>query len=346
MINLISPLFGSNYGNKELFPLVISTWDTLGPVNDSYSVLTLDGRTALDGIETGISFCEINQCRGSVDYGGKPDENGETTLDAMIMDGVTHDVGAVGCLRRIKPAISVARKVLENTKHSLLVGSLATQFAIEMGFKEESLTTNKSTTDYLSWKNGNCQPNFWKEGVRPDPSTNCGPYRNPTEQDNEIMLVMRKKRAPRERNERDHDTIGMVVIDKMMNIAVGTSTNGLDHKIPGRVGDPPIPGSGSYVDNDVGGAAATGDGDIMMRFVPSYQAVESMKTLGMSPEAAAIDSMRRIKIKYRDAQAAIIVAAKNGSYGASCTGYKTFPFVVRNPSLTGSKVSTVSCISD
>lgn len=96
------------------------------------------GSTALDAVEHGCNTCEELQafsnytsgCDGSVGLGGSPDESGETTLDAMIMDGNTMDVGAVGDLRRIKNAISVARKVMENTFHTLLAGDQATAFAI------------------------------------------------------------------------------------------------------------------------------------------------------------------------------------------------------------------------
>lgn len=71
-------------------------------------------------------------------------------------------VGAVGALRRIKNAISVARHVLEYTKHSILVGDLATEFAVQMGFTEESLNTQHSKQLWLKWQNENrCQPNFW-----------------------------------------------------------------------------------------------------------------------------------------------------------------------------------------
>ena len=66
----------------------------------------------------------------------------------------------------------------------------------------------------------------------------------------------------------------MVAIDINGKIAAGTSTNGAKFKIPGRVGDSPIPGAGAYADTNVGGAAATGDGDIMLRFLPSYQLIK------------------------------------------------------------------------
>ena len=72
------------------------------------------------------------------------------------------DVGGVGLLRNVKNAISVARKVLENTDHSLLGGELAAEFAVQMGFKNESLETEKSQKIWQEWKNSDCQPNFWK----------------------------------------------------------------------------------------------------------------------------------------------------------------------------------------
>lgn len=118
--------------------------------------------SALDSVENGCNECEMQQCDHTVGFGGSPDEDGETTLDAMIMDGVTHSVGAVGCLKRIKAAISVARNVMEHTTHTFLVGDdgicslwvyqrrstsccfLATRFAVEMGFKEENLQTDFS----------------------------------------------------------------------------------------------------------------------------------------------------------------------------------------------------------
>jgi N4-(beta-N-acetylglucosaminyl)-L-asparaginase len=151
-------------------------------------------------VENGCHECEVQQCDHSVGFGGSPDEDGETTLDAMIMDGVTHDVGAVGCLKRIKSAISVARKVMEHTLQTFLVGEDATRFAVEMGFKEESLQTNFSRNLWQDWKENNCQPNYWKNVV-PDPTKSCGPYHLPQEHKEK-----QKKIA-------GHDTIGNVGYD-------------------------------------------------------------------------------------------------------------------------------------
>lgn len=111
-------------GNEVSLPLIINTWAFVNATRVAWYTLNSQGATVLDAIERGCQQCEAEQCDGTVGYGGSPDENGETTLDAMIMCGTTMNVGAVGCLRRIKNAISVARYVLERTHHTLLVGEL------------------------------------------------------------------------------------------------------------------------------------------------------------------------------------------------------------------------------
>ncbi|XP_071599328.1 N(4)-(beta-N-acetylglucosaminyl)-L-asparaginase isoform X2 [Heliangelus exortis] len=241
-------------------PLVINTWAFRKAAETAWRVLQLGG-SELDAVEKGCGQCEIDQCDGSVGYGGSPDESGETTLDAMIMDGNTMEVGAVADLRRVKNAIGVARKVIEYTKHTLLVGESASLFAVRMGFPYEDLTTPKSLSLYSNWLNRSCQPNYWKNVV-PDSSKSCGPYKRPEK------VICKEEQTILQRSAHNHDTIGMVVIGVGGTVASGTSTNGAVHKISGRVGDSPIAGAGSYADSTAGGAAATGDGDIMMRFLP------------------------------------------------------------------------------
>ncbi|KAG1713898.1 N(4)-(Beta-N-acetylglucosaminyl)-L-asparaginase [Nymphon striatum] len=289
-------------------PLVINTWAFTNATQRAWDILTKNNGSALDAVEGGCTVCEQEQCDGTVGFGGSPDENGETTLDAMIMDGETHDVGAVGALRRIKPAISVARHVLENTHHTLLVGDQATEFAKMMGFNEETLSTSASKAIWKKWKEAKCQPNFWKN-VSPNPKTNCGPY-----QPMKKNYVSKYVENPNEFGRYNHDTIGMIAIDKNGRIAGGTSTNGARHKIPGRVGDSPIAGAGAYVDKDLGGAAATGDGDVMMRFLPTYNAVQLLGT-GMSPSEAAVAALKPIVRYYPSFSGAVIVVSKDGKYG-------------------------------
>ncbi len=163
------------------------------------------------------------------------------------------------------------------------------QFALQNGFVSSNLTTNTSLNIWSSWEAKNCQPNY-RQNVLPDPSQSCGPYTPITEARNyrsaaaaaavaSAGLASRRsengevssdyglspKLKPRKRlRPREHDTIGMVAIDQFGRMASGTSTNGLTYKVPGRVGDSPIAGAGSWVDSAVGGCGATGDGDIMM----------------------------------------------------------------------------------
>ncbi|XP_076315695.1 N(4)-(Beta-N-acetylglucosaminyl)-L-asparaginase [Tachypleus tridentatus] len=324
--------------SAERVPLVLNTWAFINATEKAWTAVFKERRSAVDAVELGCTECEKEQCDGTVGYGGSPDENGETTLDAMIMDGPSHNVGAVAALRRIKGAIAVARQVLERTEHSLLVGDQATEFAKQMGFKEETLTTNTSLDMWKKWKNNNCQPNFWKN-VKPDPKVSCGPYKSLYEKVGTNSKVSTSQFGPN-----NHDTVGMVVIDNEGRMSVGTSSNGAKHKIPGRVGDSPIPGSGAYVDQDVGGAAATGDGDIMMRFLPSYQAVENLRQ-GMTPSVAATDAIYRIVKKYSDFSGGIVVANIKGDYGAACHGMKEFPFSVCNPVIGKVKVNYAQCIN-
>lgn len=126
---------------------------------------------------------------------------------------------------------------MKYTEHSFLVGESATNFAQQMGFKRESLKTNESSDMWNIWRNNNCQPNFW-ENVTPDPKTSCGPYQPKTG----TTKHFRKSAPDPQVGPRNHDTIGMVVVDSNGDIACGVTTNGLTNKISGRVGDSPIAG--------------------------------------------------------------------------------------------------------
>ncbi|CAB3369182.1 Hypothetical predicted protein [Cloeon dipterum] len=316
-------------------PLVVNTWPFLNATIQAWKSVYAEKRNAIDSVVRGCSTCEEEQCDGTVGYGGSPDENGETTLDAMIMDGATMNVGAVGALRRVKDAIAVAKSVLEHTTHTLLVGDQATDFAEKMGFRTENLTTDNSVIIFNNWIRRNCQPNNWVD-VSPNPRQVCGPY-SPSNQSAKVLD------EPPNEIDKGHDTIGMIVIDFDGDIAAGTSTNGLRHKIPGRVGDSPVPGSGAYADNKVGAACATGDGDIFMRFLPSFLAVEEMRR-GASPKQAAEVAIGRITEHYPDTMGAVIAANKLGDYGAACSGMKNFTYCVANSDIGGPNLVTIDCV--
>ncbi|KAM8808195.1 N(4)-(beta-N-acetylglucosaminyl)-L-asparaginase [Eudromia elegans] len=330
LLPLVLPRLGKSYLRSNLMEQSCSSW----------RVLQMGG-SELDAVEKGCAQCEIDQCDGSVGYGGSPDESGETTLDAMIMDGNTMEVGAVADLRRVKNAIGVARKVIEHTKHTLLVGESASLFAVRMGFPYEDLTTPKSLSVFSEWLNQSCQPNYWKNVV-PDSSKSCGPYKKAEK----VICKEDWTSSQRRISVRNHDTIGMIVIGESGTIASGTSTNGAVHKIPGRVGDSPIAGAGAYADSTAGGAAATGDGDIMMRFLPSYQAVEYMR-MGTDPTVACQKVISRIQKYAPKFFGAVICANTTGSYGAACSktpGFTQFHFMVYSPSLSQPSEQVVDCV--
>lgn len=316
----------------ERLPLVINTWAFINATKAAWEVLK-SGKSALDALETGCSTCEEEQCDGTVGYGGSPDEYGETTLDAMVFDGDTMDMGAVAGLRRIREAASVARLVMENTDHSILAGDLATLFAKQMGFEERPLATNESLTMWKNWTSNDCQPNFWKN-VTPDPRKSCGPYHKNTK-------AKSYERLSNKFNENNHDTISMVAIDAKGSVVAGTSSNGAKFKIPGRIGDAPIPGAGAYADSHVGAAVATGDGDVMMRFLPSSTIVHMMKN-GVHPHQAAKRLITQIAKRYPNFSGALIAVAKNGNYGAACHGIPVFPFSVAQGNSV--RIHKIKCI--
>lgn len=319
---------GGGSKSKDHLPLVINTWNVTEAANGAWHALTEDGYDSVDALVHGCSLCEDGSCMQSIGMGGSPDENGETTQDAMIMDGRTMNVGSVGCLRNIEHAIKVAHAVMKYTKHTLLVGDQATEFALSMGFTKKSLTTNSSWEMWEDWKNNSCQPNFW-QNVTPDPTTDCGPYSpNKSMYRDDLKLSHNKEQLAgysSHVNKECHDTIGMVVIDEHENIAAGTTTNGACHKIPGRVGDSPIVGAGAYALNGIGGAAATGDGDIMMRFVPSFHAVQLMSQ-GDDPTTAAQKAISLINSFFPNVSAGLIAVNIHGEHGGACVGMETFQY--------------------
>ncbi|XP_059157847.1 N(4)-(Beta-N-acetylglucosaminyl)-L-asparaginase-like [Physella acuta] len=326
--------------NEAVLPIVVNTWPFVNATTAAWNALA-KGLSAEESLVIGCTACEVLQCDGTVGYGGSPDESGETTLDAMIMDGATYAVGAVGDLRRVKNAIGVAQAVMHYTEHTFLAGESATKFAIEMGFKEESLATNKSQSMYTSWKLNKCQPNF-RQNVMPDPKSSCGPYSPIRYRTSPKEKYQYSRKPHKEIDTNNHDTIGMVVIDKHGHVWAGTSTNGANHKIPGRIGDSPIMGSGAYASNLGGGAAGTGDGDIMMRFLPSFRAVIEMER-GLSPEEAARVAMAPIIQFYPSFSGALVAVNTSGNHGAFCHGFQNFGYSIASPEFSTVQVINIDC---
>ena len=262
-------------------PIIVSTWLHGIPANEaSIKVLKKNG-SALDAVEAGVRVTEADAENQSVGLGGRPDSEGNVTLDACIMDS-DGNAGSVAFLQNIKHPISVARKVMEKTDHVMLAGKGALKFALENGFKKENLLTEQSRKEWLEWKKDNTIKDSW------------GP------------------------ND-DHDTITSLAQDNDGNLSGACTTSGLAYKLHGRVGDSPIIGAGMYVDNEVGAAGATGMGELVMKTCGSFLVVELMRQ-GYSAMEACNEAVNRI-VKQEGGktklQVGYIALGKDGSIGYS-----------------------------
>jgi len=214
----------------------VSTWNNENANNEA-SKSAKSGKNVIDSIVDGISYVESDIKDMSVGKGGRPDRDGDVTLDSCIMD---HDgeAGGVCFMQSIEHPIQVAKEVMYNTPHVLLAGVGATRFAISKGHKKTDLLTDESIAEYKEW-----------------------------------LKEMKYKPVP---NIEQHDTIGMLGVHGG-KLGGGCSTSGLAYKLKGRVGDSPIIGAGLFVDGEVGGCTATGMGEIMMKNLSSFLVVEFMR---------------------------------------------------------------------
>ncbi len=264
-------------------PVVVSTWKFGLEANEAAWKILEKGGRALDAVENGVRVTEADASNGSVGIGGTPDAQGKVTLDACIMDE-NGDCGSVAFLQNILHPISVARKVMEETRHVMLVGEGAEDFAYEMGFKKTNLLTPEAKARWEKWRAEN------EEGKK------------------------------QEINAENHDTIGMLALDKKGNLSGACTTSGAGFKMHGRVGDSPIIGAGMFVDNEIGGAVATGWGEAVIRIGGSHLVVELMRQ-GHSPDEACRLAVERLISKnpdWKEIQVGFLALNKKGESGAYC----------------------------
>lgn len=289
-IGLTMVLAGDRLGAAEAspdtatsYPLYVSTWPFGKPANELARKTVEKGGTLLDGIEAGIRLTEADFSNQSVGIGGLPNRLGVVQLDACIMNGVGHQAGAVAAIEGVLHPISVARRVMEETPHVLVVGQGAQDFAVSQGFAVQELLTQASRAAWESWK------------------------------------TQQSSRASSD----NHDTIAMVGLDADGNLAGGCSTSGLAYKLPGRVGDSPLIGDGLYVDNEVGAAGATGVGENVLRYCGSFLVVEYMRQGLHPQEACmkTIERIARLDpLRVDELFINFIAIDKQGRFGAAGTG--------------------------
>jgi len=268
---------------------VVSTWDFgVGANQVAWKPLSAGG-SALDAVEAGARWAESDLCNPTVGRCGNPDRDGVLSLDASIMDGDGR-CGSVAALSDIAHPVSVARRVMEQTPHVMLVGEGAQQFAVQQGFERKKLLTPEAEK---AWRE-------WLKTAQYTPEINA-------------------ERRSRPGDSSNHDTLGMLAIDAQGRLAGACTTRGMAWKMHGRVGDSPIIGAGLYVDNEVGAATASGVGEEMIRNAASFLVVELMRQ-GRSPAEACREAIARVVRKRPEAsktlQVWFLALNKHGEVGA------------------------------
>lgn len=245
---------------------VLSTWDFGAAANAAAFARLASGGSLLDAVEAGARVPEADPTIHTVGLGGYPDRDGHVTLDAIIMDD-RGGLGAVAALEDVVHAVSVARRVMEKTPHTLLVGEGATEFALRQGFPREKLLTAEAEAAWREW--------LKQTGYQPQASMSSGsPTLRPGSADN-------------------HDTLGILARDSRGLLAGACTTSGMAFKLRGRVGDSPLCGAGLFVEAGVGGATSTGVGEEVTRIAGSARVVASMRG-GMSPADACREAVQHL----------------------------------------------------
>ena len=281
-ITLASACASGEETRKADGPVVISTWQHGLAANEAAWKILSDGGAALDAVEAAVRVTEADPAVRTVGLGGRPDRDGTVTLDAAIMQG-SGQCGSVAALQDILHPITVARRVMEKTPHVMLVGEGARQFALAEGFEPTTLLTEESEREWKEWLTGN-----------PD-------YRPPI-------------------NVENHDTIGLLALDRRGRLAAACTTSGASYKYHGRVGDSPLIGAGLYADDGVGAATATGWGEAVIRACGSFLVVELMRQ-GHDPTEACRLAVERVVAKnpdWQEIQVGFIALASDGRYGGYC----------------------------
>lgn len=263
--------------------VIIGTWKmSENGVKKGYDILKNTG-SLKDALCTAISDVEDNPSFESVGFGGLPNENGVVELDAAYMDGKDLSIGAVMSMKGFKNPFRIAMTLNEHHLNNVLAGDGAGKYALELGEKPMELLTQSTK---------------------------------------EKWLIKREEFDRNLKSYSGHDTIGVVVLNDKGEMATGVSTSGLFMKRPGRVGDSPLVGSGYYVDNDIGGAVATGIGEDIMKGCLSHEVVSLIRDGYMPQEACekAVSTLHKRLKKHNDKVGNISVAALNnlGDMGAAC----------------------------
>jgi N4-(beta-N-acetylglucosaminyl)-L-asparaginase len=289
-------------------PVMVSAANGYNYLDRGYAVLTGGGDT-LDAVMQVITGPEDDPNDDSVGLGGLPNEDCVVELDSCCMHGPTRMAGSVAGVHDIKNVSLLAKTVMEHTGHVMLVGEGAGHFGLLMGFPKENLLTERSRKTWQLWRETMSNDDWWGPGLAspnfkfPDAAGNLSELDNPLiekmyqlatrigiEPSFRMAAIERVLRPPT-------GTIHCSSVNTKGEMSGATTTSGLAWKIPGRAGDSPIIGAGSYTDQDVGSAGATGNGEENIKVCGAHTIVENMRH-GMSPKDAGLDALKRIVRNY------------------------------------------------
>ena len=302
---------------------IVSTWSFGLRANEAAWPHVESGR-ALEAVEAACGYADSAPDIDSVGFGGLPDASGRVSLDGCVMVSPAR-CGSVAGLRAHLHPVSVARRVMERTPHVMLVGADADDFADREGFARSDLLSPEARASYEAWRRDGGVVDQSRDG--PSRTLGFDPMRPVDRRHGGDGRLFGGTLPDDEARWRHHDTIGCLALDARGALAGGCSTSGTPFKVPGRVGDSPIIGHGLYVDPAVGGATATGTGELIMGVCGAFLVVEAMRR-GATPAQATREAVERLARAYEvqpHHQAVFLAMSATGEFGAAALrpGYRT-----------------------
>jgi N4-(beta-N-acetylglucosaminyl)-L-asparaginase len=327
-------------------PVMISSANGVNALGKGMEILKGGGDTLAAAVAA-VTIVEDDPNDDSVGYGGLPNEEGVVELDASVMHGPTRRAGSVASVQKIKNVARLAKTVMERTNHVMIVGDGARRFGVAEGFEEMNLLTEHSRKIWLAWK---AKTSFnWRPGID---SPEWKEYMTQLFDGHAEKIAYAEERIARPIT----GTINCLAVNAKGEVSGTTTTSGLSWKIPGRVGDSPIIGSGLCVDGDVGGAGSTGKGEENIKISGGHTIVDLMRK-GMKPTDACLEALGRVARNYNGDKKKLATfhlyfyaLNKDGEYGSASlwkNGYeagKVAKFAVCDG--TGSRLETCRAFFD
>jgi beta-aspartyl-peptidase (threonine type) len=290
--------------SKETRPCIAVTLNGREAAARGMEVLA-GGGSALDAVEAAVRVIEANPEDWSVGPGGLPNFAGVVELDAAIACGRTLRTGAVAGLRRHGHPVSVARKVMEETPHVLLIGEGADRFADAQGFPSEEVLTDRVRGAY--------EKLMREEPIELWPRVPEESAERALKYGERLLEVVRSRQGWKEIFCAElQGTCNALALDRSGEMASAVSTSGLALKMPGRVGDSPVPGAGNHCDGRFGAAGCAGNGELCLRLASARSAVEALRGGRGAREAAESTVLEMLELPDRSGGFQVLVMDRGG----------------------------------